>query len=209
MALESTKLHFNYKPSAPFVFEPLQVNKGQSALLLGPSGSGKTTFLHLLAGLLKPHKGQIKIGNRNINALNEREKDLFRGQNVGIIFQKSYFLPYLTIAENLKLAAATQKINLAAADVATALKDLSINHIANQKPANCSLGEQQRASIARALIAEPKVILADEPTSALDDENAFKVANLLQQLAREKNAALLIVTHDSRLKQIIPKHYQL
>jgi putative ABC transport system ATP-binding protein len=128
---------------------------------------------------------------------------------MGIIFQRSYFLPYLSIGENLKLAAQMQGLKISSAQAKNALEKLNVAHVAQHKPANCSVGEQQRASIARAILHEPKLILADEPTSALDDINAEKVTQTLLQVAAEQKAALLIVTHDSRLKNLISKTYAL
>lgn len=209
MALHSTALQFKYTTQKKFSFEPISVLAGESALLLGPSGSGKTTFLHLLAGLLVPLTGDVNVAGKNLFTLNAKQRDAHRGKQMGIIFQQSYFLPYLSIRENLKLAAQMQGLKITTAQAKAALEKLNVGHIAQQKPANCSVGEQQRASIARAILHKPTIILADEPTSALDDANAEKVAQTLLQVAEEQKAALLIVTHDNRLKNLISKTYAL
>jgi putative ABC transport system ATP-binding protein len=209
MALESTALQFKYNNQKEFNFNPISLTMGESALLLGPSGSGKTTLLHLLAGLLVPLKGDVNVAGKNLFTLNAKQRDAHRGKQMGIIFQRSYFLPYLSIGENLKLAAQMQGLKISSAQAKNALEKLNVAHVAQHKPANCSVGEQQRASIARAILHEPKLILADEPTSALDDINAEKVTQTLLQVAAEQKAALLIVTHDSRLKNLISKTYAL
>ena len=209
MALQSSELSFKYNAQSSFVFPPLGLKPAESALLLGPSGSGKSTLLHLLAGLLEPAKGEVTIGAQNLHALKGQARDRFRGEHLGIIFQRSHFLPYLTICENLKLAAQAQNARVSTKQIHHLLDRLNIGALAAKKPSDCSLGEQQRAAIARAILHKPQLILADEPTSALDDHNAQKVTKLLQQMAQEAQAALLIVTHDGRLKEHISKTYML
>lgn len=117
-----------------------------------------------------------------------------------MIFQQHYFLPYLSLAENLALAGKMQGQNLSNQAIQKGLQSLSIGHLAGKKPPQCSVGEQQRASILRATLHQPSVILADEPTSALDQKQAERVAQLLLSAAREQQSSLLIVTHDQRLQ---------
>jgi putative ABC transport system ATP-binding protein len=112
MALQSTALQFKYNPKKEFNFKPISVTAGESALLLGPSGSGKTTLLHLLAGLLAPLTGDVMVAGKNLFSLSAKQRDAHRGKQMGIIFQRSYFLPYLSISENLKLAAQMQGLKL-------------------------------------------------------------------------------------------------
>lgn len=138
---------------------------------------------------------------KNIVGLSESKGDNYRGKHIGVVFQKSHFIAALTVLENLEMAswlATGKKHSKRAKDL---LVKLDIVEQANKLPSQLSIGQQQRVSIARALMNEPKVLLADEPTSSLDDSNAEKVINLLESLSKEYHAALIIVTHDSRIKQ--------
>lgn len=174
---------------------------GNTLLVTGNSGKGKTTYLHILAGLLKPTSGQVTIDNIDVTKLSEQKIDAFRGKNIGVVFQKSHFIASLTVLENLEMASwlATGKKHTKRAK--NLLEKLDVLDQATKLVSQLSVGQQQRVSIARALMNKPKVLLADEPTSSLDDKNAEKVIDLLENLAKEYQAALLIVTHDSRIKQ--------
>ena len=174
---------------------------GNTLLVTGNSGKGKTTYLHILAGLLKPSSGQVTIDNIDVTKLSEQKTDAFRGKNIGVVFQKSHFIASLTVLENLEMASwlATGKKHTKRAK--NLLEKLDVLDQATKLVSQLSVGQQQRVSIARALMNKPKVLLADEPTSSLDDKNAEKVIDLLENLAKEYQAALLIVTHDSRIKQ--------
>ncbi len=183
--------------------------RGEHWLLLGQSGSGKTTFLHLLAGLRTPTTGSVKVNETVLGGISSAKLDQFRGQNIGLIFQQSHFVRALSVEENLLLA---QKLAGLVPDKQKArniLEHLNIGHKIDARPSDLSVGEQQRVAIARALINNPTVILADEPTSALDDQNTTQVVDLLQEQAKQANATLLIVTHDTRLKSIFEKQIQL
>jgi len=198
----STKnITFSYIKDQIFILPDLHCDAGNTILITGDSGKGKTTYLHILAGLLRPSTGTIEIDKTNIVTLSESKNDKFRGQNIGIVFQKSHFVSALTVLENLEMASwlATGKKNSARAK--KLLEQLDITSQSDKLPNQLSIGQQQRVSIARALINEPKVLLADEPTSSLDDKNAEKVIELLTFLSKEYKAALIIVTHDSRIKE--------
>lgn len=198
----STKnITFSYNKDQIFILPDLHCDAGNTILITGDSGKGKTTYLHILAGLLRPSTGTIEIDKTNIVTLSESKNDKFRGQNIGIVFQKSHFVSALTVLENLEMASwlATGKKNSARAK--KLLEQLDITSQSDKLPNQLSIGQQQRVSIARALINEPKVLLADEPTSSLDDKNAEKVIELLTFLSKEYKAALIIVTHDSRIKE--------
>ncbi len=209
MVLQSSKLKFSYPNTAEFDFPDIAVNQGEAALLLGPSGSGKSTLLHLLSGLLPIQGGSVKVQNQAIEELSEREKESFRAQNVGLVFQRSYFLPYLSLKDNLLLAGRYQGSKVSESHIMALFEQLQIAHLANKKPSECSQGEQQRASISRALLQNPPLILADEPSSALDDANAQIVSELLLSICEKYKSALLVVTHDQRLKDQISKSYSL
>lgn len=198
----STKnLRFSYSKDQEFIFPDLYCEAGSTLLITGDSGKGKTTYLHILAGLLQPKSGEIIIDNTDLVSLSEKTTDKFRGKNIGVVFQKSYFIAALTVLENLQMASwlATGKKHTKRAK--RLLEQLGIENQAEKLPSQLSIGQQQRVSIARALMNEPKVLLADEPTSSLDDKNAEKVIDLLTSLSQEYKAALLIVTHDSRIKE--------
>jgi len=173
-------------------------------LILGDSGSGKTTLLHLICGLLKPQTGSINIDGIDVTSLNDRELDKFRGVNIGVVFQQAHFVQSLTVSENLALPALMTSENISSEELSERtvglLKRLRLDHKADSLPRELSVGEQQRASIARALIHKPKVVFADEPTSALDDKSTEAVISLLEEETNHAGASLVIVTHDQRLK---------
>jgi putative ABC transport system ATP-binding protein len=198
--LQTKNLTFFYNKDTQFTFPELSCDASKALLITGNSGKGKTTLLHLLAGLLRPKNGKISIENIDISLLSERKLDQFRGKNIGLILQQSHFIASMTVLENVVLASWLATGKKAVQKAEKLLAELDLENQKHKLPSQLSIGQQQRVSIARALINEPKLLLADEPTSSLDDENAFKVADLLEKLSKEYKAALVIVTHDSRLK---------
>lgn len=198
--LTTKDLVFSYDGQRQLSFPDIHCAKGEKWLLLGQSGCGKTTLLHLLGGLLSPKGGKVEVSDTSLSSLSSGKLDQFRGQNIGIIFQKSHFVRALTIKENLILAQKLAGLKPSLERVKTLLGRLNIGHKLNAKPDQLSQGEQQRVAIARALINQPAVILADEPTSALDDTNCEEVIQLLEEEAAKAGATLLVVTHDGRLK---------
>ena len=198
----STKnITFSYNKDQTFIMPDLFCQAGSTILVTGNSGKGKTTYLHILAGLLKPNSGEIVIDNKEITHLKGSKADKFRGKNIGVVFQKSHFIASLSVLENLEMAswlATGKKHKIRAKEL---LQKLDISEQAHKLPSQLSVGQQQRVSIARALMNEPKVLLADEPTSSLDDKNADNVIELLETLSKEYKTALIIVTHDNRIKQ--------
>ena len=198
--LQTKDLTFQYPGGHRFVFPDLKVGAKESMLLLGRSGIGKTTLLHLLGGLMNPTAGNILIDGGDISQKSGRELDRFRGRHVGIIFQQNHFIASLNVLDNILLAQTLigEKPDTTRAKVL--LDRLGIAAKAHQSVNNLSQGEKQRVAIARAVINKPGLILADEPTSALDDQNCIAVYKLLEEQAREEGSALVIVTHDTRLK---------
>lgn len=197
----STKnITFSYNKDQNFIMPDLFCQAGSTILVTGNSGKGKTTYLHILAGMLQPNSGEILIDNTDFTNLKGSKADKFRGKNIGVVFQKSHFIASLSVLENLEMASwlATGKKHTKRAK--ELLNKLDILEQAYKQPSQLSVGQQQRVSIARALMNEPKVLLADEPTSSLDDKNADNVIELLELLSKEYKAALIIVTHDSRIK---------
>jgi len=199
--IQSKNVTFTYNSTTSFEFPDINCEVADALLITGISGKGKTTLLHLLGGMLRPKSGTISIQETNIASLSEKELDQFRGKNIGLVLQQSHFIASLNVLENVVLASwlATGKNSIEKAK--SLLKELDLEDQMYKLPSNLSVGQQQRVSIARALINEPKLLLADEPTSSLDDENAMKVADLLAQLSKEYKASLIIVTHDHRLKE--------
>lgn len=198
--LTTRQLTFSYSPTKPFSFPDVRCNNGDALLILGQSGTGKTTFLHLLALLLKPASGSVVINNTDLTTLSPAQTAAFRAANVGIVYQKPHFVSSLSVMDNLLLtnylASKPQ-----AKERAHALADqLGFAEHLTKKTNQMSQGEQQRVSIARAVMNQPAVILADEPTSSLDDENASRVIALLREQAGQIGASLIVVTHDQRLK---------
>lgn len=200
--IETKSLKFSYDGKFVFEFPNIKLKNGENLLILGSSGIGKSTLLHNLAGILTPQSGSIKIFGNDISKFSEIEIDKFRGENIGIIFQRPHFVNSLTVKENLQLAKYLGK-NLEG-DIKETLSSLKILDKIDKKPNDLSQGEKQRVSIAIAIINSPKLILADEPTSSLDDSNCNNVVNILKEQASKKNAQLIVITHDSRLK----KHFR-
>jgi len=201
--INATSIEFAYNKDEAFSFPAIQSDVDSPCLIIGPSGCGKSTLLHLLGGLMKPQSGSIHVKNTDLTSLTGTALDQFRGRNIGIIFQKPHFVRSLNVLENLLLAPYFGGKSVRLVNAMDILKNLGIADKINQSPSTLSQGEQQRLSIARVLINEPAVILADEPTSALDDDNCKEVIKLLTETAKSSNAALVIVTHDSRLKDVI------
>ena len=202
MLFESKKIEYTHLGQQKLIFPDIALEAGESLLVLGKSGSGKTTLLNLLAGLLKPKVGEIKLAGQNLASLKGQELDLFRGKEIGIVFQKPHLLAALNVKENLQMAHFFGKKN--GQDIDQLLGELGLAKKAKSSVLTLSEGEAQRVSIARALANTPKLILADEPTSSLDDENTEKVIKLLKTQAAKIGAALIIVTHDQRVKAHIP-----
>ena len=205
--IETKSLEFSYDKSFVFKFPNIKLKSNENLLVLGNSGIGKSTLLHNLAGILRSKSGLIKIFNQDISNLSEFELDKFRGQNIGIIFQRSHFVNSLTIGENLELAKFLGRNKKG--NIKETLDNLKILDKINKKPKELSQGERQRASIALAIINSPKLILADEPTSSLDDTNCSNVIKILKEQALKYQAQLIVITHDSRLKKHFKKSISL
>ncbi len=205
MNIRTHQLQYQYTGQPAMTFPDVECSSGEHALILGPSGTGKTTLLHLLGGILSPVSGEIFVADTAMHTLRGHALDRFRGKSIGIIFQKPHFIRSLTGFENLML---TQNLSGIPPDRNKALHlldRLGIGAKKNKKTHTMSVGEQQRLAIARALVHQPGLILADEPSSALDDLNCRKMIDLLLQVASEHHANLIVVTHDSRIKEDIVK----
>lgn len=175
-------------------------SKGEHYCIKGMSGSGKTTFLNIIAGILKPDTGHIIIDNTKITELKESQKDRFRAQNIGYIFQNFNLLKGFTALENILLAMQfASKSNNNNEIALNLLKQVGLESKCNHKPDQLSYGQQQRVAIARALANNPKILLADEPTGNLDRNTTLEIINLINTLAIEHNITLIIATHDMEI----------
>lgn len=197
--LMASDLGYAYGAGRVMTFPALHLAAGECCAVIGPSGSGKSTLLHLMAGLLRPCTGVVEIAATNLADLSESACDRFRGQQLGIVFQRLHLLPALTVLENLLLAQRLARVTPDAGAARHLLDELDILGLASKRPSSLSVGQAQRVAIARALVHRPKLLLADEPTSSLDDLNASRALGLLKSQAKALGAALLLVTHDQRV----------
>lgn len=198
--LTTQRLTFSYSPTKSFTFPDVTCSDSDALLILGQSGTGKTTFLHLLALLLKPESGSVVINDTDLTTLSPAQTAAFRAANVGIVYQKPHFVSSLSVMDNLLLANYLANKSQAKDRARQLASQLGFSAHLGKQTNQMSQGEQQRVSIARAMMNQPTVILADEPTSSLDDENANRVIALLREQSQQIGASLIVVTHDQRLK---------
>nr|EAK5659746.1 ABC transporter ATP-binding protein [Campylobacter fetus] len=187
------------------LFENLNfsLNQKDCIAIQGSSGCGKSTFLHIISSLLKPNKGEVFFKGQNLYKISENERLKIRRYDLGIIFQTHYLFKGFLALENIELASVLSNQDLDE----KILKKLGIHELLKQKIGKLSGGQQQRVSIARVLCKKPKIIFADEATGNLDFDNAKNVIELLVSYAKENDAALFFVTHDSKLAQFCDKTY--
>ena len=183
----------------------LDIADGEQVALIGTSGSGKTTLLHLIAGILAPDSGQIFFGDIDIASLSEAHRDVFRGQNLGYIFQTHHLLPGFTALENVLLGMSFTGRRADKQWAVHLLSEVGLSDRLDYRPAKLSVGQQQRVACARALANRPKLVLADEPTGALDERNAQQVLELIRRLCQEVSASLLLVSHDLNIANQLPR----
>ncbi|HEV7761801.1 MAG TPA: ABC transporter ATP-binding protein [Acidimicrobiales bacterium] len=174
----------------------LDVDTGELVALIGPSGSGKSTLLHLAGGLDVPDAGTVRVADRDLAALSVADRARVRRRDVGFVFQFFHLLPTLSVAENVELPLLLDKRRRRADRVRALLDRVGVAHRADHLPGELSGGEMQRAAIARALVAEPALLLADEPTGNLDSATGAGVLALLTEVVAEAGTALMMVTHD-------------
>ncbi|WP_231459590.1 ABC transporter ATP-binding protein [Pedobacter sp. Leaf132] len=178
-------------------------------LLMGVSGSGKSTLLNIISGLLRPTQGDVKFDDVNLYGLSAKRMDKFRGQKIGIVFQRPHLIRSLTVIENLEIAASMAGCKFDKQRIKLILNDLGLNEKQSSYPEELSQGQLQRVSVARALVNKPSLLIADEPTSSLDDKNTIQVLEMLTNQAQNNGAALIIATHDQRVRNHITKAYLL
>lgn len=200
--LATHQLRFAYSPSRSFAFPDVRCADREALLILGRSGTGKTTLLHLLALLLRPAGGSVVIDQTDLTQLGPAETAAFRAKHVGIVYQKPHFVRSLSVLDNLLLANYLANKPQDKSRARALANQLGFGDQLGQKTHQLSQGEQQRVSIARAVMNQPGVILADEPTSNLDDDNTERVVSLLREQSDQIGASLIVVTHDQRLKDV-------
>jgi putative ABC transport system ATP-binding protein len=208
MAIQLKDVNFAY-PEAPhnniLNIKNWSVSEREQVFVHGPSGGGKSTLLNLLSGMLKVNSGEVAVLGERLDKMNARQRDRFRANHIGYIFQQFNLIPYIGAIDNIQLARQFAKKNTHAASVASdeiksLLSTFNIPQSDWQKPVDkLSIGQQQRIAIARAMINKPDVLIADEPTSSLDQNNRDNFMSELLTLVSEHNITLLFVSHDMSL----------
>lgn len=182
----------------------LHIRKNRKSLLFGKSGCGKTTLLNLIAGILLPDEGAIQLDGQAINHLSDRKRRLYRLNNIGYILQEFSLIPHLKLQDNIKLPFYINPDfnwkDKHQANLKELTEHLRIDHLLLKYPDQLSIGEKQRACLCRALITQPKLILADEPTANLDEENRDEVLSILDHYIKEQQATLVMVCHDMSIQ---------
>lgn len=179
-----------------------EVNEGEFVVILGPSGAGKTTLLNLMGGMDGVTSGELVIDGENLTGMSARELTRYRRTKVGFVFQFYNLMPNLTAIENIELAVELCPDAKRPEDV---MERVGLRERMNNFPAQLSGGEQQRVSIARSVAKNPRLLLCDEPTGALDYETGKRILQLLQDMCREENKTVIIVTHNAALKDMADK----
>ncbi|EGF13573.1 ABC superfamily ATP binding cassette transporter, ABC protein [Dialister micraerophilus DSM 19965] len=214
LLIEVSNLTRTFSDSSGYVVKALLVKefkleKGEKTALIGPSGSGKTTFLHCLSALLSPTSGIILIDGRSVETMTSKEKEKWRATFVGYIFQKALLIPYLNVYENISLSAEMAGKKKTKKEIENWLEKVGLEGYGKRKPSGLSGGEQQRVSFIRAIIKEPKLILADEPTASLDMENGRILMKLLLDYQKESECMLICATHDRQVQKYFSRKFVL
>lgn len=187
-----------------------QANKGEVVLIMGPSGAGKSTFLTIAGSLQKPTSGEILINGRDISNFSAKQSGELRLNKIGFVLQAYNLVPFLTVKEQFTLIDKVKKQNNLSQDkLQGLLKQLGIEKLVNKYPNELSGGQQQRVAIATALYANPDILLADEPTASLDTQNMEEVGQLFKDLAKKRDKAVILVTHDPRLEKYADHIYEM
>jgi lipoprotein-releasing system ATP-binding protein len=209
ITLQNISKSFGQNSSSIKVLEDLSLDlkKGESLALVGASGSGKSTLLHVICGLEKPNKGNVYIKGVNITDLSTDERSLFRGKEVGFVYQFHHLLPDLTALENIALPAMLSGIGKEEAFeiAASLLEQVNLNDKKENRPNELSGGERQRVAIARAMSNNPSCLIMDEPTGNLDKKNVENFMNLLMDMVSTREIALIIATHDNNVSSRLDK----
>jgi lipoprotein-releasing system ATP-binding protein len=211
--LEARNVHKSFK-QGPVTLEVLQgvamsVATGERIAIVGASGSGKTTLLQILGGLDRPTTGHVFVDGKDIHEQSEQERGALRNRALGFVYQFHHLLPEFSALENVAMPLLIRRMKVAdaRAKARRLLDRVGLGQRLNHRPDQLSGGERQRAAVARALVTEPKIVLADEPTGNLDGTNAESVFALMLELNRELGTSLIVVTHDMRLASRMERTY--
>ncbi|MGW1774083.1 ABC transporter ATP-binding protein [Streptomyces sp. NPDC002104] len=199
--LSATDLRKTYGTTHALDGAEFSIHAGEVVAIMGPSGSGKSTLLHCLAGIVTPDSGTITYAGRELSAMNDAERSALRRGEFGFVFQFGQLVPELTCVENVALPLRLTGVKRKAAE-RTALEwmeRLQVDDLGGKRPGEVSGGQGQRVAVARSLVTNPRLIFADEPTGALDSLNGELVMQLLTEAARSTNAAVVLVTHETRV----------
>ncbi|MCY0932681.1 ABC transporter ATP-binding protein [Streptomyces sp. H34-S4] len=199
--LSATDLRKAYGSTNALDGAEFSIHAGEVVAVMGPSGSGKSTLLHCLAGIVTPDSGTITYAGRELSAMNDAERSALRRGEFGFVFQFGQLVPELTCVENVALPLRLTGVKRKQAE-RTALEwmeRLQVDDLGGKRPGEVSGGQGQRVAVARALVTNPRLIFADEPTGALDSLNGELVMQLLTEAARSTNAAVVLVTHETRV----------
>ena len=207
--LEIRDLRHEYAGRTVLSVPSWSVPKGEASLIIGASGSGKSTLIAIIAGLLLPTAGTVRVGENEVTRLTGVERDAYRARNIGLAPQTLHLIGVLSVRDNLRLARGLASLPMDDARIDAGLESLGIAHLARNKARDLSVGEAQRVAIARCVVNRPALILADEPTSALDDASCEKVLALLRAQAAACGATLLIATHDRRIREQFTRRLEL
>ena len=187
-----------------------KADKGEVVLIMGPSGAGKSTFLTIAGSLQKPTSGEVLISDEDISDFSAKKRNELRLNKIGFILQAYNLVPFLTVNEQFTLVDKVKKQNnISREELQDLLKQLGITDLVKKYPSELSGGQQQRAAIARALYANPEILLADEPTASLDTKNVEEVGQLFKDLAKKRDKAVMLVTHDPRLEKYADHIYEM
>lgn len=187
-----------------------KADKGEVVLIMGPSGAGKSTFLTIAGSLQKPTSGEVLINGEDISDFSAKKRNELRLNGIGFVLQAYNLVPFLTVEEQFTLVDKVKKQNnLSRDELNDLLKQLGITDLVKKYPSEISGGQQQRAAIARALYANPEILLADEPTASLDTKNVEEVGQLFKDLAKKRDKAVMLVTHDPRLEKYADHIYEM
>lgn len=199
--MEAVGLHKAYGPTPALDGAEFAIRAGEVVAVMGPSGSGKSTLLHCLAGIVRPDSGSVLYRGRDLTAMSDAERSALRRGEFGFVFQFGQLVPELTCVENvaLPLRLSGTRRKEAEARASEWMARLEVGELAGKRPGEISGGQGQRVAVARALVTGPRVIFADEPTGALDSLNGERVMRMLTDAARDTDAAVVLVTHETRV----------
>ena len=212
LALEHVTKQFGQKTNLVTALEDVSLafKAGEVSLIIGPSGSGKSTLLTILGGLQTPTDGSVRLNGHDISDLSTKEAEKTRLEQIGFVLQAYNLVPYLTVADQFKLVDQVKPNNNLSQDgFDKIIETLGIQKLLNKYPGELSGGQQQRVAIARALYTDPAIILADEPTAALDTARVKEVGQLFANIAHDEEKAVVIVTHDDRLREFSDNVYKI